>query len=114
MDKLSATAAALETIERLQQRHGPVAFFQSGGCCDGSLPICLPRDEMPAGPNDLELGALGGASFFVDAEQYRRWNEPAFLLDVSPGKPEGFSLGGSEGVHFVSRSPDGEAPPAAE
>lgn len=105
MAKLSATAAALETIDRLQQRHGPLAFFQSGGCCDGSLPICMPADEMPAGPNDLELGELGGAPFYVDADQYRRWNEPEFVLDVAAGKPEGFSLGASEGVHFVSRTP---------
>lgn len=108
MAKLSATAAALETIERLQQGHGPLAFFQSGGCCDGSLPICLPAGELPAGPNDIDLGEVGGASFFVDGDQYRRWNEPEFVLDVAPGKPEGFSLGGSEGVHFVSRTP---APP---
>ena len=104
MAQVTATTAALEAIERLQQSHGPIVFFQSGGCCDGSLPICLPAGEMPAGPNDIELGAIGGAAFYVDAEQYRRWNEPDFLVDVSPGKPEGFSLGGSEGVHFVSRT----------
>ena len=105
MEKVSATTAALETIDRLQRRHGPLAFFQSGGCCDGSLPICLPVGELPAGPNDIELGDVGGARFYVDEDQYRRWNEPEFLLDVSDGKPEGFSLGGSEGVHFITRSP---------
>jgi len=108
MPGVSATAAALETIDRLQQRHGPLAFFQSGGCCDGSLPICMPVGELPAGPHDLELGRLGGAPFYVDADQYRRWNEPEFVLDIAPGKPEGFSLGGSEGVHFVSRTPSPE------
>jgi len=105
MGKVRATAAALETIDRLQRSHGPLAFFQSGGCCDGSLPICLPADELPAGPNDLELGELGGARVYIGAEQYHRWNEPDFVLDVAPGKPEGFSLGGSEGVHFISRAP---------
>lgn len=101
---MTATRAALETIDRLERTHGPVAFFQSGGCCDGSLPICLPVDEMPAGAGDLELGKLGGAPYYVDAEQYRRWGEPEFVLDVIPGRPDGFSLGRSEEVTFISRS----------
>lgn len=104
--RLSATAGALETISSLERSHGPLAFFQSGGCCDGSLPICLGVDEMRPGPNDLLLGEVGGAPYYVDAEQYRRWGEPRFVLDVAPGAPEGFSLGKSEGVHFVSLTRD--------
>lgn len=103
--KLSATPAALETIGKLERSHGPLAFFQSGGCCDGSLPICIGAEEMQPGPNDLLLGEVGGVPFYVDAEQYRRWGEPRLVLDVAPGAPEGFSLGKSEGVHFVSLTP---------
>ncbi len=80
-------------------------MFQSGGCCDGSLPLCLPAAELPAGPHDLMLGEIEGMPFYVDGEQYRRWNEPHFVVDVSPGDPEGFSLPAGAGMHFVSREP---------
>ena len=58
--KVSATTEALTMIERLSVKHGSLAFFQSGGCCDGSLPICLPDGAMPAGPGDEMLGMVGG------------------------------------------------------
>jgi uncharacterized protein len=100
-----ATPAALEVIRRLETAHGPLAFFQSGGCCDGSSAICLKDGELPAAPHDVRLGEIGGASFYIDSDQYRRWGEPRFLIDVAPGAAEGFSLEGLEGVHFVSRAP---------
>ncbi|MGP0103140.1 MAG: DUF779 domain-containing protein [Solirubrobacteraceae bacterium] len=99
---VTATDAALEAIERLTDEHGPLAFFQSGGCCDGSLPICMKDGELPPGPNDLLLGAVGGAPFYVDSEQYMRWGRPSFLLDVRPGAAEGFSLSLRD-AHFVTR-----------
>jgi len=101
---LSATDAALAAIADLAAARGPLVFFQSGGCCDGSLPMCLCRDELPAGPNDLLLGELAGAPFYVDADQYRRWGSPSFLLDLRPGPAEGFSLSPPD-AHFVTRSP---------
>jgi len=102
---VGATPAALEMIERLRAGHGPLAFFQSGGCCDGTAPLCFKDGELPAGPNDLQLGQIGGTPFYIDAEQYERWGRPRFLIDVSPGAAEGFSLEGLEGVHFISRTP---------
>src|ERR1017187_10541436 len=84
---VTATDDALEAIERLRAEHGPLAFFQSGGCCDGSLPICLEDGELPAGPGDVLLGAVAGAPFYVDSEQYARWGRPSFLLDMRPGPP---------------------------
>jgi uncharacterized protein len=102
---VSATMAALEVLRRLEAAHGPLIFFQSGGCCDGTSPICLRRGELPAGPHDLELGELGGTPFYIDADQYERWGRPRFEIDVSPGAAEGFSLEGLEGVHFVTRPP---------
>jgi uncharacterized protein len=80
-------------------------FFQSGGCCDGTSPICLKDGELPAGPHDIRLGHIGGAPFYIDSDQYERWGAPHFLIDVSLGAAEGFSLEGLEGVHFVSRAP---------
>jgi uncharacterized protein len=102
---VGATTAALEVIARLEAAHGPLAFFQSGGCCDGTSAICLKDGELPVSPNDVRLGEIGGASFYIDSDQYERWGTPRFLIDVAPGAAEGFSLEGLEGVHFISRAP---------
>ena len=102
---VEVTPAALEVIRRLESAHGPLAFFQSGGCCDGSAAICLKDGELPAAPSDVLLGEIGGAPFYIDADQYERWGTPRFLIDVAPGAAEGFSLEGLEGMHFVSRAP---------
>jgi uncharacterized protein len=102
--KVSATREALEVIRRLEAAHGPLMFFQSGGCCDGSSPMCLLSGELPVGAHDVFLGEIGGAPFYIDAEQYERWRRPTFLIDVSPGEAGGFSLEGREGVHFVTRT----------
>jgi uncharacterized protein (DUF779 family) len=100
-----ATPAALAVIRRLELAHGPLAFFQSGGCCDGSSAICFKDGELPPGPYDRHLGEIGGAPFYIDSEQHERWGTPRFQIDVAPGAAEGFSLEGLEGVHFVSRTP---------
>jgi uncharacterized protein len=102
---VGATRAALEVIHCLEAAHGPLAFFQSGGCCDGTAAICLKDGELPPGPHDLRLGEIGGAPFYIDSEQYERWGRPRFLIDVAEGAAEGFSLEGLEGVHFISRTP---------
>jgi len=101
-DAISATQAALEAISRLKGAYGPLMFFQSGGCCDGTAPLCLNADDMPVSPHDVLLGELGGAPFYIDSELYERWGRPCFVIDVSPGAAEGFSLEGVNGVHFVA------------
>jgi uncharacterized protein (DUF779 family) len=100
---VTTTQTALDAIERLSAVHGPLALFQSGGCCDGSSPICVGRDELPTSPQDLLLGHIGDAPFYIDAEQYERWGRPDFEIDLADGPPEGFSLG-LPGAHFVARS----------
>jgi uncharacterized protein (DUF779 family) len=102
---VQATKAALEVIKRLEAAHGPLMFFQSGGCCDGTHPLCLKNGELPLSPHDHRLGEIGGAPFYVDSDQYERWGCPRFVIDVSPGAAGGFSLEGPEGVHFVTRTP---------
>jgi len=98
---VTATEAAVRAIELLQARHGPLAFFQSAGCCDGSLPICLGRDELPPGPEDTLLGRPADTPFYIDAELHRRWGSPRLLLDLRPGAAEGFSLSPPD-AHFVT------------
>jgi uncharacterized protein len=100
-----ATGAALEMVRQLEAAHGPLAFFQSGGCCDGTSPICLEEGDMPPGPHDIRLGELSSAPFYIDQDQYQRWGKPSFLIDVVPGAAEGFSLEGLEDVHFVTLTP---------
>ena len=102
--RIVATDAALDAIERLTAKHGALMLFQSGGCCDGSSPLCLHAGELLTGPNDLLLGELGGMPVYIDAEQDRRWNRPQFTLDVAPGPASGFSLEGLDGIHFFTRS----------
>jgi uncharacterized protein (DUF779 family) len=105
---ITATPRAAVMVSQLVRDHGPLAIHQSGGCCDGSLPLCLLADELGQGPNDVLLGYVEGQPFYIDAEQYERWNEPEFLLDVTDGAPEGFSLG-TRDAHFITLSLSGEA-----
>jgi hypothetical protein len=95
-----ATDAAVAVLRNLTATFGPLILVQSGGCCDGSSPICLSEGELLLGPDDLELGRVGGVPFYCDREQYERWNCPHLVLDVAPGPAEGFSLEGLAGVHF--------------
>jgi len=99
-----ATDAAVAEIGRLRATHGPLMFFQSGGCCDGSSPMCFPDGELLLGPNDLMLGQIDGCPFYIDAEQYERWNRPSIVLDVRSGAGSGLSLEGVDGVHFTLAS----------
>ena len=99
--RVVATESAVAEIGRLRVDHGPLMFFQSGGCCDGSSPMCYPDGELLLGPNDLRLGDVDGCPFYIDADQYERWNRPSFVLDVAPGAGSGLSLEGIYDVHFV-------------
>ncbi|MGD9806993.1 MAG: DUF779 domain-containing protein [Deferribacterales bacterium] len=99
-----ATKEALEAIERLKEEHGHIMFFQSGGCCDGSLPMCFGKDEFIVGDNDVMLGELGGSPFYIDFRQYEVWKHTQLILDVGEGAPEGFSLPAGEDSHFITRS----------
>lgn len=105
---LSVTPRATAMVRRIARKHGPLAIFQSGGCCDGSLPLCLLAGEMAPSQNDVLLGHVAGAPFYIDREQYERWGEPEFVLDVADGAPEGFSLGERDS-HFVSAPRSGWA-----
>ena len=104
-DRIVATDEALVAIERLTAKHGGLMLFQSGGCCDGSSPMCFAEGELLVGPNDLLLDEIDGCPFFIDAEQYERWNSPSFVLDVAPGEGAGMSLEGAHDLHFVAKPP---------
>ena len=102
--RVVATPAALEAIAQLVVERGPVMFFQSGGCCDGSLPMCFADGELVIGSHDVLLGEVGGCPFYIDARQYQVWKHTQLILDVGIGEPEGFSLAAGEDRHFIIRS----------
>ena len=102
-----ATTAALDAIARLGAAHGPLTFFQSGGCCDGSSPMCLRAADLPASPHDTQLGSLAGVPVVIDGDQDRRWRHPGFDLDVAPGAAGGFSLEALQDLHFTAASAPG-------
>ncbi len=103
---VQVTQAALEVIDRLEAAHGPLSLHLSGGCCDGSSPVCVMRGELLPTASDRQIGSAGETPFYIDEEQYARWGCPSLVLDVAPGEPSGLSLEGLEGVHFITRSPD--------
>lgn len=102
--KVIATDAALQLIEKLKAKYGPLMFHQSGGCCDGSSPMCYPQGEFMIGDSDVLLGEIGGCPFYMHAAQYEYWKHTQLIIDVVPGRGGMFSLEGSEGVRFLTRS----------
>ncbi len=102
--RVIATPKALELIERLKARYGPLMFHQSGGCCDGSSPMCYPQGEFRIGAQDVLLGEIGGCPFYISRDQYEYWRHTQLIIDVVPGRGGMFSLEGPEGVRFHTRS----------
>ena len=102
--RVSATPEALQLIDRLQRRYGPLMFHQSGGCCDGSSPMCFPRGEFQVGEADVLLGEIGGQPFYMSAAQFEYWMHTHLIIDVVPGRGGMFSLEGPEGLRFLTRS----------
>src|SRR5215831_16386902 len=90
-DKVTATAAALQLLAEIVADHGPVLFHQSGGCCDGSSPMCYPQSEFLIGDNDVKLGEIGGAPFYISRSQYEVWKHTDLIIDVVPGRGDVFT-----------------------
>ena len=119
--RVDLTPAAADLIRSLSGTHGPLMFHQSGGCCDGSSPMCYPAGEFRTGAADVLLGELtvdgvpAPVSFWMSAAQFDRWRHTHLTVDVVPGRGAGFSLEAPEGVRFLIRSrlltPDEQAAP---
>ena len=98
------TPAATALMDKLEQKHGSLMFHQSGGCCDGSSPMCYPRGEFLVGDHDVLLGTLGETPFYISGSQFEYWKHTELTLDVVPGRGGMFSLDNGEGVRFHIRS----------
>ncbi|CAO4171023.1 Acetaldehyde dehydrogenase [Methylorubrum populi] len=102
--RVTATPAALELIEELKSEYGPVMFHQSGGCCDGSSPMCYPVGDFITSDGDVHLGQIGGADFFISRSQFEVWKHTHIMLDVVPGRGGMFSLENGREKRFHIRS----------
>ena len=104
--QITATPAALDLLKRLRTEHGELIVHISGGCCDGSSPMCLRAADLPASPHDTQLGAPADIPVVIDSDQNRRWQHPNFHLDTAPGAAGGFSLEALQDQHLTATSSD--------
>ena len=102
--RVTATPAALDLVAQLVAEYGPILFHQSGGCCDGSSPMCYPKNDFITGDSDVLLGEIGGVPFFISRSQFEYWKHTQLIIDVVPGKGGMFSLENGRGVRFLTRS----------
>ena len=102
--RVVATQEARALIAELRARHGELMFHQSGGCCDGSSPMCYPEGEFRLGESDVRLGAVDGAEFYISGPQFEAWRHTQLILDVVPGRGGMFSLDNGTGRRFLIRS----------
>lgn len=103
--RILATDQALALMAQLAAKHGPLMFHQSGGCCDGSAPMCFPRGEFRVGAQDVLLGHVAGdVPVWIGAAQFDYWRHTQVTIDMVPGRGAGISLESPEGVRFIVRS----------
>ena len=103
--KVKATDSALKLIEELKAQHGEeLLFHQSGGCCDGSAPMCYPRNEYMVGSSDVKLGEIGGLPFYMNDDQYEKWKHTDLTIDAVNGIGGMFSLDNGTGKRFLTKS----------
>jgi len=103
VERVAATPAALALIAELTAEYGPVLFHQSGGCCDGSSPMCYPQGEFRIGESDILLGEVGGAPVYIGRAQGEAWAHTLLILDVVPGRGGMFSLDNGRECRFLTR-----------
>ena len=102
--RVEITEEAKEIVDQLKERHGDLMFHQSGGCCDGSSPMCLEKGDLLLNENDVWLGTVHGCEFFMSRDQFEYWKHTHLLVDITKGRGSSFSLEIPLGVRFVIKS----------
>jgi hypothetical protein len=102
--RVAVTPKAEALLRKLQGQYGPLLFHQSGGCCDGSAPMCFPRGDFKIGQQDVFLGTIVDTPFYISGPQFEYWQHTHLTVDVVPGRGSGFSVEAPEGVRFLIRS----------
>jgi uncharacterized protein (DUF779 family) len=104
LDKVTATPEALALLAEIVADHGAVLFHQSGGCCDGSSPMCYAQGDFIVGERDVKLGEIGGMPVYISENQYEVWKHTDLIIDVVPGRGGMFSLDNGREKRFLTRS----------
>ena len=104
VSRVSITPPAAEMVRSLRARYGHLMFHQSGGCCDGSAPMCYPLGDFRIGQSDVFLGRIEGCPFYISGPQFEYWAHTHLMIDLVPGRGAGFSLEAPEGFRFLTRS----------
>ncbi|GAB3540903.1 DUF779 domain-containing protein [Spirosoma fluminis] len=104
VSRVDATPAAIDVIRRLRDQHGPLMFHQSGGCCDGSSPMCFAKGDFIVGASDVWLGQIEDCDFWMSEDQFTYWKHTHLTIDVTPGRGASFSLEIPMGIRFLIRS----------
>ena len=102
--RVLVTEAAARLVRQLRDQYGPLLFHQSGGCCEGTAPMCLRRGGFRVGARDVLLGVIEGCPFYVSAAQFPYWAHSQLTIDVVPNGGDSFSLEAADGVRFITRS----------
>ncbi len=98
------TPGAFDVVEDLKEKHGELMFHQSGGCCDGSSPMCFEKGDFRVGSSDVCLGVVAGCAFWMSKDQFEYWKHTQLTIDVTPGRGASFSLEIPLGLRFLIRS----------
>ncbi|GAB3920286.1 DUF779 domain-containing protein [Larkinella terrae] len=104
ISRVEVTGAAVIIIDKLKRENGELMFHQSGGCCDGSSPMCFAKGDFIVGSSDVWLGQIHGCDFFMSEDQFEYWKHTQLTIDVTPGRGASFSLEIPLGVRFLIRS----------
>ncbi len=102
--RVLATEAALAFLDKIRADHPDILFHQSGGCCDGSSPMCYPASEYRVGETDVKLGEIGGVPFYISGSQFEVWKHTQLIIDVVEGRGGMFSLDNGRERRFLTRS----------
>lgn len=103
-DRVIISEAAKVVVDQLRDEHGPLIFHQSGGCCDGSAPMCFPAGELILGDQDVWLGMIHGCDFYMSAFQFEYWQHTQLEIDITQGRGASFSLEIPLGLRFMVKS----------
>lgn len=103
-ERVEVTEAAKQLIDQLREEHGELMFHQSGGCCDGSSPMCFPKGDLMINETDVYLGTIHGCEFFMSKDQFEYWKHTRLTVDITTGRGSSFSLEIPLGIRFVIKS----------
>lgn len=104
IERVLISEAASQLVDELKEEHGSLIFHQSGGCCDGSAPMCFPEGDLMLNDSDIKLGEINGCSFYMSADQFNYWKHTQLTIDVVNGRGASFSVEIPRGVRFVTKS----------